>query len=144
MDGCVPDSIRYVPGLRLLHVSVTQPEVAVAEQVTTVPAATGATSVASDRARASCGGGVKPGADPTVDHVTLSVTSPAWLGLASQVVPPAGQAALAVPRPPPIWPTIVSDVGMRFAAGGVTPVGVGGWKYRLFVRLIVSEVPVET
>jgi hypothetical protein len=57
--------------------------------VPVVPATVGAgTSVANDRTRGPCGGGVKPGVVPTVDQVTMLVGSPVWLGLVVQAVPP--------------------------------------------------------
>jgi hypothetical protein len=49
----------------------------------------------------------------------------AWLGLGVDVA--------VVPRPPPNWPTITSDVGTLFAPNE-----------RLFVRLIVRADPVGT
>src|ERR1700752_651284 len=117
--------MRYVPGRRFVHVN---------EEV-----APAATSVASDCARGNCGGGVKAAVDPTVDHVTASVATPAWLGLGVHVVPPEGQAGFVVPNPPPTWPTIVSDVGTPLAV----PVPAGR-KLRLLVKLIVRLVPVAT
>jgi hypothetical protein len=53
----------------------------------------------------------------------------AWLGL--------GVELAVVPRPPPNWPTITSDVGTV-----LVPVPVA--KLKLFVRLICSACPVGT
>src|ERR1700741_2419693 len=124
MDGCVPDSIRYVPGRRLLHVS-GQGFVAHCPAAGVTP-----TSVANDCTRGPCGGGAKPGAPPTVAQVTVSVTRPLWLGLSVVVL------CVTSPRPPPTCPTIVSDVGTVFAVAA--PVGKNE---RLLVRLIVRLVP---
>src|SRR6266576_219287 len=115
MDGCVPDSIRYVPGRGAVQVSVAVP-----------PAAT---SVENDCTRLPCAGGVPtpvsgaPGASPAMGQV--SGWALAWLGLAVKLP--------AVPRPPPNWPTITSDVGTLFAPNE-----------RLLVRLIVRTCPVGT
>src|SRR6266481_8546545 len=56
MDGCVPDSIKYVPGRGAVQVNAT--------------VAPGATSVANDCTRACCEGGTKPG-PPAIGHETL-------------------------------------------------------------------------
>ena len=84
----------------------------------------------NDCTRVPCAGGVNGnGAGPTVDHVAF-----VWVGWAGLVVEVA-----VVPRPPPNWPTIASEVGMVFAVAA--PVGVNE---RLFVRLIVRVCPVGT
>src|ERR1700726_5169312 len=103
MDGCVPDSIRYVPGLRGL---VRVPKVSAAF----VPAAT---SVPNDFTRGPCTGGTPtptgatPGPVLAIGHVT------GWALLRS------GGAVVVLcvrsPRPPPNWPTITSEVGTLFA-----------------------------
>ena len=79
MDGCVPDSIRYVPGRRLVQVSDV--------------VAPAATSVENDWTRGPWTGGV-PGVVevPAIGHVTL-VWAPEWSGLGVEVAP--------VPSPPP-------------------------------------------
>src|SRR5437879_4819232 len=116
MDGCVPDSIRYVPGRRAAQVSAVVP-----------PAAT---SVENDCTRGPCGGGVPtpvrgaPGASPAMGHV--SGWAMVWSGLAVEVA--------VVPRPPPNWPTITSEVGTALPFKNE----------RLFVRLIVRACPVGT
>ena len=75
IDGCVPDSIRYVPGRR-------------AVQVTAV-VAPAATSVENDCTRGPCGGGVPtpvigaPGGSPAMGHV--SGCALVWSGLAVDV-----------------------------------------------------------
>src|SRR5580693_5103805 len=120
MDGCVPDSSRYVPGRSADHVS------AVGEPTTT--------SVPNDCTRGPCTGGV-PGVGAgfiTMGQVTLACACE-WSGLGVVV------RWAKTPRPPPTCPTIISDVGTVFAV--VAPVGV---KERLFVRLIVSACPVGT
>jgi len=51
MEGCVPDSIRYVPGRSADHVNATQPVAGVVlgtAQVAAVPAFTAVTSPAND------------------------------------------------------------------------------------------------
>src|ERR1035438_3739424 len=59
MDGCVPDSIRYVPGRRLVQ----------AGNRVVAPAAT---SVENDCTRFPCTGGVPQGAD-SAPHPTLAM-----------------------------------------------------------------------
>src|ERR1700730_8911794 len=80
MDGCVPDSIRYVPGRGALQVSgVVAPT---------------ATSVENDCTRGPCSGGVPtevPGA--AIGHVTCWALE--WSGLAVVVL------CVRSPRPPP-------------------------------------------
>src|SRR5882762_1794649 len=120
MDGCVPDSIRYVPGFRG-NAGVPKVNAAV------VPAAT---SVPNDCTRIPCGGGVKPAALPKMGQVTICESC---VGLGVIV------RCARTPRPPPICPTIMSDVGTIFAV--VLPVGKND---RLFVRLIVKACPVGT
>src|ERR1700724_122131 len=103
MDGCVPDSIRYVPGLSGF---VAVPKVSDA----VVPAAT---SVAKDCTRLPCAGGVPtptgatPGPVPAIGQVTGWAFE--WSGLGVQVAP-AVQPVPGVPKPPPNWPTITSEV----------------------------------
>src|ERR1700731_5191082 len=97
MDGCVPDSIRYVPGLRGI---VAVPKISGV-------VAPGKTSVENDCTRVPCAGGVNGnGAGATVDHVAF--VSVPWTGL--------GVAVAVVPRPPPNCPTMVNEVGIGFAA----------------------------
>ncbi len=102
--------MRYVPGRRLVHVNAV--------------VAPCATSVENDCTRAACAGGVNttgggvpapatPLAGVTVDHVVAVCVGCTGLGVVLAVVP----------RPPPTWPTMVSEVGT-----------VPG---RLLVRLIV-------
>src|SRR2546421_6226313 len=95
IDGCVPDSIRYVPGFSAgppvpqtpQHTGVAVP----------VPAATAATSVENDCTRGPCGGGVPtpvsgaPGGSPAMGQV--SGWALVWSG--------PGTAFAVVPRPPP-------------------------------------------
>jgi hypothetical protein len=108
IEGCVPDSIRYVPGRGVVHVSAV-----------VTPANT---SVEKDRTRSGCTGGVKVVVVPTVDHVT---TCEGCVGLGSFVAD--------VPSPPPNWPTITNEVGTVF----VLPLGVVNERLlvRLIVRL---------
>src|SRR6267378_6127751 len=128
MDGCVPDSIRYVPGRRASQVSAV--------------VAPAATSVENDCTRGPCAGGVPapvsgaPGASPAMGQVTGCAL--VWSGLGVQVAPLVAvaamlQLALTAPRPPPNWPTITSEVGTLFAPNE-----------RLLVRLIVRACPVGT
>jgi hypothetical protein len=108
MDGWVPDSIRYVPGLGVVQVNAV--------------VAPAATSVENDCTRCPCAGGVKV-AELTVDHVTEFAP---WAGLSVAVA--------VLPRPAPNWPTITSEVGMVFAV--VLLVGVNDRLFvRLIVRL---------
>src|SRR5579871_3613458 len=118
MDGCVPDSSRYVPGRKALHVSAV-----------VTPAAT---SVPNDCTRGPCGGGTKDPGAPATGQVTVRSE---WEGLATHVAPPV--FVQETPSPPPTWPKIVNEVGTVLA-----PVPVG--KERLFVRLMVRLVPVDT
>src|SRR6266566_6701827 len=114
MDGCVPDSIRYVPGRRGV---VKVPKVS----AVVVPAAT---SVEKDCTRVPCVGGVFAGPGLATGHVTCWALE--WSGLAVEVA--------VVPRPPPNWPTITSEVGTELPFKNE----------RLFVRLIVRASPVGT
>src|SRR6266550_2801919 len=107
MEGCVPDSIRYVPGLRF-------------NQVNGGLVAPAATSVENDCTRGPCCGGVPSVVGSAIGHVVCWAL--AWFGAA--VNPPG------VPRPPPNWPTITSEVGT----------GLG----RPFVRLMVNACPAGT
>src|SRR5207302_7343079 len=83
IEGCVPDSIRYVPGRRAVQVNAV--------------VAPNATSVENDCTRGPCAGGVPtpvtgaPGASPAMGQV--SGWALVWSGAA--VNPPG------VPRPPP-------------------------------------------
>src|ERR1700730_7840208 len=121
MDGCVPDSIRYVPGGGVVQVSAV--------------VAPAATSVENDCTRVPCVGGVPtpvsgvPGALPAMGHV--SGWALLWSGAAVLLA--------VVPSPPPNCPTITIEVGTGLAV--VLPVGVND---RLFVRLIVRLCPVGT
>src|SRR6266436_8961869 len=118
MDGCVPDSIKYVPGRSVAAAQVS---------VVVVPIAT---SVENDRTRFPCTGGLPtpvsaiPGPSAAMGHV--SGWALVWSGGA--VNPPG------VPRPPPNWPTITSEVGTELPFKNE----------RLFVRLIVRACPVGT
>jgi len=95
MEGCVPDSIRYVPGLRGF---VTVPKVS----AVVAPAAT---SVENDCTRFPCVGGVFAAPGEAIGHVTCWAME--WSG---------GNVEVAVvPRPPPNWPTITREVGTLFA-----------------------------
>src|SRR5580704_5186963 len=113
MDGCVPDSIRYVPGRGADHVRAV--------------VAPNATSVENDWTRVPCAGAVPPG-PPAIGQVVAPCAF-VWSGLAALVA--------VVPRPPPNWPTITSEVGTVFV-----PVPAG--KDRLFVRLMMRAWPVGT
>ena len=115
MEGCVPDSIRYVPALRFAQVSVAG-----------VPTAT---SVAKDWIRSACDGGLKEALllSPGVLHVT---PIEGWTGLSVVV------RWFASPRPPPNCPTITSEVGTLLTLPPLTG------KDKLLVRLIVSVPPV--
>jgi hypothetical protein len=86
-----------------------------------------ATSVENDWTRVPSVGAVPPG-PPAIGHVVAPCAF-VWSGLAALVA--------VVPRPPPNWPTITSEVGTVFV-----PVAVG--KDRLFLRLIVRAWPVGT
>src|SRR5437588_1123511 len=110
MDGCVPDSIRYVPGR-----GAAQSSAAVA------PAAT---SVENDCTRGPCRGDVPSAVGSAMGHVVCWAL--VWSGLAVEVA--------VVPRPPPNWPTITSEVGTALPFKNE----------RLFVRLIVRACPVGT
>src|ERR1035441_9826071 len=88
MEGCVPDSMRYVPGRGAVHVS----------RVVFLAA----TSVANDCTRLPCGGGFPVAPVPAMGHV-VAACAPLWSGLGVDVAP--------VPRPPPNWPTMTSEVG---------------------------------
>src|SRR5258705_1165418 len=109
MDGCVPDSMRYVPGRRLAALQVS------------VPGAAWVLSVAKDGTRGPWSGGLLVGSPgtPWTGHVR---DCSGWAGLAAVLA--------VVPKPPPSWPTITSDVG--------TPAGSA------LVRLIVRLLPVGT
>src|SRR6266480_6304920 len=89
MDGCVPDSIRYVPGLRF-------------NQVNGGLVAPAATSVENDCTRGPCCGGVPSVVGSAIGQVVCWALE--WSGAA--VNPPG------VPRPPPNCPTITSEVGI--------------------------------
>src|ERR1700741_464369 len=121
MDGCVPDSIKYVPGRGVVQVSAA--------------VAPAATSVEKDCTRVPCVGGVPtpvsgvPGALPAMGHVSGWALE--WSGATVLVA--------AVPRAPPNCPTITSEVGTGL--GVVLAVGVNE---RLFLRLIVRLCPVGT
>src|SRR6266403_5966689 len=82
IEGCVPDSIRYVPGRRAVQV-----------RGVVAPAAT---SVENDCTRGPCAGGVPF----VVGSAMCQVTDCAllWSGLSVEVA--------VVPRPPPNCPTI--------------------------------------
>src|SRR5438132_5856512 len=86
MDGCVPDSIRYVPGRGVVQVSAV--------------VAPAATSVENDCTRVPCVGGTPtpvsgaPGALPAMGHVS------GW----ALVWSVAGVVVAVVPRPPPNCP----------------------------------------
>jgi hypothetical protein len=121
IEGCVPDSIRYVPGLRGF---VREPKVS----AVIVPAAT---SVENDCTRGPCAGGVPLVRGSAMGHVTDCALL--WSGLGVVVL------CVRSPRPPPNWPTITSEVGILY--GVVLPVGVNE---RLFVRLIVRTCPMGT
>src|SRR5437879_6288053 len=124
MDGCVPDSIRYVPGCKAGCNAA--PEVPQTPQHREV-GAPAATSVPNDCTREPCGGGVNAGLPPpTVFAIGQVTPCCAWAGLGVQVPPPVAQVAPTVPRPPPSWPTITSEVGTALAGGAVPPAGVGG------------------
>src|ERR1035437_554297 len=126
MDGCVPDSIRYVPGRSELQVSA-------AVLLT-------ATSVPKDCTRGPWAGGVKAwprGTAVTVGHVASVCVACVGLGThVEPVAPPRVLEQLVVtdPSPPPTWPTIIRDVGtlLLFAND------------RLLVRLMVKPLPVGT
>src|SRR5579871_1497588 len=118
IEGCVPDSIRYVPGAGAVQTSAVAP-------------APGCTSVANDCTRGFCGGGVKPAGGLSTVAVDQVICDCVLCGGLAAVV--------GEPRPPPSWPMIVIDVGMLF--GVVAPEGVND---RLLVRLMVSDWPVAT
>src|SRR5947207_13336161 len=107
MDGCVPDSIKYVPGRRGF-VAVPKVSAVVAPK---------ATSVENDCTRGPCAGGVPtpvspaPGAAPAMGHV--SGWALAWPGAAVVV------RCVTSPSPPPHWPRITSEVGQDFGPGPV-------------------------
>jgi len=111
MDGCVPDSIKYVPGRSVAAAQVS---------VVVVPIAT---SVENDRTRFPCTGGLPT---PSAQYLVRRPRWPCewlalvWSGLGVQVAPLVAvaamlQLALTAPRPPPNWPTITSEVGTLFA-----------------------------
>src|SRR6266705_906646 len=116
MEGCVPDSSKYVPGRGVVQVKDV--------------VAPAATCVENDCTRLPCVGGTPtpvnpaPGASPAMGHV--SGWALVWFGLGVDVA--------VVPRPPPNCPTIVSEVGTVFPFR----------KARLFVRLICRVCPVGT
>ena len=109
----MPDSSRYVPGRGAVHVS----------EVGVTPAAT---SVENDCTRGPCAAGSFVVEASATGHVAPCV---ACGGLTVDVA--------VVPRPPPNWPTIVSEVGMVFVPPPAT-------NERLFVRLICSVCPAGT
>src|SRR3954470_2129472 len=93
MEGCVPDSSKYVPSRGVVHVKLPE-----------LPAAT---SVANDCTRGPCGGGVfapSPGSLLEAGHVRFCTSC---VGLAVVVA--------LFPSPPPNCPTMVSDVGILVA-----------------------------
>src|ERR1700730_17728610 len=94
MDGCVPDSIRYVPGRGAVQVSAV--------------VAPAATSVENDCTRGPCTGGV-----PTPTGATVPGVVPATGQVSGWGVVGSGTSVevAAVPSPPPNWPTITSEVG---------------------------------
>src|SRR5207302_11332851 len=92
IEGCVPDSIMYVPGLRGF---VREPKVS----AVVVPAAT---SVENDCTRGPCAGGVPLVPGSAIGHGTDCALL--WSGLDVEVA--------VVPRPPPNSPTITSEVGI--------------------------------
>src|SRR5258708_22586228 len=123
MDGCVPDSIKYVPGLSAgVGVGQATPQHSEAGVPTS-------TSVENDCTRVPWTGGVPTpvkaarGASPAIGQV--SGWALVWSGLATEVE--------VVPSPPPSWPTITSEVGMLPEANE-----------RRFVRLICRSCPVGT
>src|SRR4029077_12631484 len=89
MDGCVPDSIRYVPGRR-------------ADQVSAV-VAPAATSVANDCTRFACTGTAFVVVGSAMGHVIYWELE--WSGGVVQVTPWTPMASVhvapVVPRPPP-------------------------------------------
>src|SRR5712664_3734610 len=105
MDGCVPDSIRYVPGLRA-GVGVAQ--VVPQHSVAVVPAVT---SVANDCTRTACAGGAFVVVGSAMGHVIYWELE--WSGGVVQVTPWTPMVSVhvgpVVPRPPPNWPTITSE-----------------------------------
>src|SRR6516164_2163596 len=74
-----------------------------------------------------------PGGMEAINHVTHPCAR-LWSGLWVLVGAP--------PRPPPICPTIMMDVGSGLT--GVVPVPVSRDEYRLLVRLMLSVWPVGT
>ena len=77
MDGCVPDSIRYVPGRRAVQVS----DVVAPAKI----------SVENDCTRGPCTGGTPVGVGSAMGHVIG--WAPLWSGPGIEVA--------VVPRPPP-------------------------------------------
>ena len=80
MEGCVPDSNKYVPSLGAVQVRVPQPEAAVDPLGTVqvggvvVVERTAVTSPAIDCTRGPCGGGVfapSPGSELEAGHVSV-------------------------------------------------------------------------
>src|SRR5215469_14765362 len=114
MDGCVPDSSRYVPAL-----GFTQSRDVVAPD---------ATSVANDCTRGPWGGGLFAGSPGPPATGQVSVCGP-WVGL--------GIVVRWLPSPPPTWPTIVREVGIAFVPD---PAGNDS----SFFRLISRSCPVGT
>src|SRR5882672_648319 len=104
IEGCVPEWIRYVPGRRLLHVS--------AGTVPTPLVAPPGTSVANERTRSGWRGGVKTASPapasvpPNVPGQVVPCGACVGLGVVRRL---AGSLGF-VPRPPPSWPTITSEV----------------------------------
>jgi hypothetical protein len=129
MEGCVPDSSRYVPGFRYGQARVTADPPAVA-------------SDAIDRTRFPCTGGScpdelvvllhgVPGALAAINHDTHPCALE-WSGLPALVA--------EVPRPPPTWPIITIDVGTL-----LSPVPNERLLVRLMVRLpVAGAVPAGT
>src|SRR6266481_4964291 len=115
MDGCVPDSMRYVPGRRGF--------VAVPKVSAVAVAAPARTSVENDWTRVPCAGGVFAAPGLAMGHLTCWARE--WSGLVVAVA--------VVPSPPPNCPTITREVGTEFAPN-----------VRLFVRLICRICPVGT
>ena len=116
----MPDSIRYVPALRLLQVSAIA-----------FPAAT---SVPNDCTRSGCIGGRNVGLPAEVGSPPGTVLVSGALA-AGQVAPSGWCTGLVVvvpppPRPPPTCPTITSEVGTELPLANIS------WFVRLIVRLL--------
>jgi hypothetical protein len=117
MDGCVPDSSKYVPGRGAVQLSAVT-------GCGVVVVGVAGTSVANDWTRVPWDGGTNTGPVFAIGQVVERFS---WAGLAADVA--------ELPKPPPIWPTITTDVGMLF---GAVP------NDRLFVRLMTRFCPVGT